>query len=60
MKNLKVQKQEVHFTEEELLLQEAVELIQYFIKRVEEGTIRSKTTYGKYKEFLKKYENYLQ
>jgi len=31
----------------------AIELLEYFTKRVEEGSIRSKTTYNKYKEFLK-------
>ncbi|HCT86241.1 MAG TPA: hypothetical protein DF296_13700 [Candidatus Margulisbacteria bacterium] len=31
---------------------EAIELIQYFTNRVENGTIRSRTTYGKYKDFL--------
>lgn len=30
----------------------AIELIKYFVDRVEAGTIRSKTTYAKYKEFL--------
>jgi len=48
------------FSKEEELLMEAVELIQYFVKRVEEGSIRSKTTYKKYKDFLNEYENYLQ
>lgn len=33
-------------------LKEAVELIQYFVDRVDAGTIRSKITYSKYKEFL--------
>lgn len=36
------------------LLNEAIELLQYFVTRVEEGSIRSKTTYGKYKIFLEK------
>jgi hypothetical protein len=31
---------------------EAVELINYFVKRCEEGSIRSRTTYGKYRDFL--------
>jgi hypothetical protein len=31
---------------------EAIELIQYFVDRVEAGTIRSRITYGKYKDFL--------
>lgn len=31
---------------------EAVELIEYFVDRVEAGTIRSTKTYTKYKEFL--------
>ena len=31
---------------------EAIELIQYFTNRVENGTIRSRITYGKYKDFL--------
>ena len=35
-------------------LDEAVELIQYFVIRVEEGSIRSKKTYDKYKTFLDK------
>lgn len=35
-------------------LDEAVKLIQYFVNRVEEGSIRSKKTYAKYKEFLDK------
>ena len=34
---------------------EAVKLLQYFVDRVEAGTIRSKTTYAKYKEFLDMY-----
>ena len=33
---------------------EAIDLIRYFVKRVEEGSIRSVTTYRKYKEFLEK------
>jgi len=37
--------------DEERLL-EALELLQYFVDRVEAGTIRSKTTYKKYKDFL--------
>ena|SRR3990167_622868 len=36
------------------LNQEAIDLIEYFVKRVDEGSIRSKTTYAKYKEFLSK------
>jgi hypothetical protein len=61
MKTTKVTKQpKVEFCKEEELLMEAVELIQYFVKRVEEGSIRSKTTYKKYKDFLNEYENYLQ
>jgi len=36
---------------------EALEVIEYFVKRVEEGTIRSKVTYSKYKEFLKDINN---
>ena len=36
---------------------EAIELIEYFVNRVEEGTIRSKITYGKYKTFLEKLKN---
>ena len=35
-------------------LKESVELIQYFVNRVEEGSIRSKKTYAKYKAFLDK------
>lgn len=35
-------------------LDEAVELIQYFVTRVEDGSIRSKKTYAKYKIFLDK------
>ena len=31
---------------------EAIDLIQYFINRVEDGSIRSHTTYGKYKTFI--------
>ncbi len=31
---------------------EAIELIKYLVDRVEEGTIRSKVTYSKYKNFL--------
>jgi len=31
---------------------EALDLLQYFVDRVEAGTIRSKTTYKKYKDFL--------
>ena len=60
MKKLKIEKIIHEFSEEELLLQEAVELIKYFVKRVEEGSIKSKVTYKKYKDFLIKYENYLQ
>lgn len=37
--------------DEELLL-EALDLLQYFVDRVEAGTIRSQTTYKKYKDFL--------
>ena len=37
--------------DEERLL-EALDLLQYFVDRVEAGTIRSKTTYKKYKDFL--------
>ena len=33
-------------------LAEAVELLEYFTDRVEEGSIRSRTTYEKYKSFL--------
>ena len=32
--------------------QKAIELIEYFVKRVQEGTIISKTTYRLYKDFL--------
>lgn len=32
----------------------AIELIQYFVDRVDKGEIRSKTTYAKYKDFLQK------
>ncbi len=32
--------------------QEAKELIEYFVNRCEEGSIRSRTTYAKYKSFL--------
>lgn len=35
---------------------EAVELLKYFVQRVEEGSIRSNTTYAKYKDFLTKLE----
>ena len=38
------------------LFSEAVELIEYFVNRVEEGTIRSSKTYTKYKDFLSKIE----
>ena len=31
---------------------EAVELLEYFTDRVEEGSIRSRATYEKYKSFL--------
>lgn len=42
------------FSEEddEERLTEALNLLQYFVDRVEAGTIRSKTTYKKYKDFL--------
>ena len=33
-------------------LKRAVELIKYFVQRVEEGSIRSRTTYNMYKSFL--------
>jgi len=33
-------------------LTEALDLLQYFVDRVEAGTIRSQTTYKKYKDFL--------
>jgi len=36
------------------IIEEATELIQYFVDRVEAGTIRSRTTYKKYKDFLDK------
>ena len=42
--------------ERDEMLNEAIELIQYFVDRVEIGTIRSHTTYGKFKDFLKKIE----
>jgi len=32
--------------------EQAKELIEYFVNRVEEGSIKSKTTYKLYKEFL--------
>lgn len=32
--------------------EQAKELIEYFVKRVEEGSIKSKITYKLYKEFL--------
>lgn len=32
--------------------EKAKELLEYFVKRVEEGSIKSKTTYKLYKEFL--------
>jgi hypothetical protein len=35
----------------------AIELLQYFVDRVEAGTIRSKTTYRKYKSFLEAYNS---
>jgi len=35
---------------------EAVKLLQYFVDRVDAGTIRSKTTYTKYKSFLDKFK----
>jgi len=38
------------------LLNEAVELIRYFVNRVEVGSIRSIETYKKYKDFLNKIE----
>lgn len=38
-------------SDEERLL-EALDLLQYFVDRVEAGTARSKTTYKKYKDFL--------
>jgi len=34
--------------------EEALELLQYFVDRVEAGTIRSQTTYNKYKNYLNK------
>lgn len=43
--------------ETELLI-EAVELIKYFVNRVEAGTIRSVRTYDKFKNFLKKVDKY--
>ena len=36
---------------------EALKLIEYFVNRVEEGSIRSQITYLKYKDFLKSLEN---
>jgi hypothetical protein len=33
-------------------LNEAVNLIKYFVKRVDEGSVRSVTTYSKYEKFL--------
>ena len=44
------------FGDEERLL-EALDLLQYFVDRVEAGTIRSKTTYKKYKDFLDNINN---
>lgn len=43
--------------ENEKLLSEAKELIEYFVKRVNEGTIRSKTTYAMYVNFLAKFKS---
>lgn len=37
---------------DEQRLLEALDLLQYFVDRVEAGTIRSQTTYKKYKDFL--------
>lgn len=34
---------------------ELLDALEYFTKRVEEGSIKSKTTYTKYKEILNKY-----
>lgn len=42
---------------DESLFPEAVELIRYFVNRVEDGSIRSNTTYKKYKDFLDKLES---
>lgn len=39
------------------MLKEAIDLLQYFVDRVEAGTAHSKTTYGKYKEFLQRIKN---
>lgn len=48
-------KEKYYNTEQEkvyhLQLLEAIELIKYFVKRVEEGSIRSKTTYKNIKNF---------
>ena len=40
------------YTEE--ITEEAIGLLEYFVNRVENGTIRSRTTYAKYKNFLAK------
>ncbi len=37
-------------------LKEYKKAIQYFINRVEEGSIRSKTTYKMYKDLIEKYK----
>lgn len=37
---------------------EALELLQYFIDRVENGSIRSVTTYDKYVKFMKNRKNH--
>ena len=41
-------------SQKEDLLDEAIQLIKYFLDRVEDGSIRSKTTYRKYKDFMDK------
>ena len=41
-------------SQKEDLLDEAIQLIKYFLDRVADGSIRSKTTYRKYKDFMDK------
>lgn len=50
----KSEKQEIAELKEEV--KEYKKALQYFINRVEEGSIRSKTTYKMYKDLIEKYK----
>jgi hypothetical protein len=50
-----MEKEQQGYSEEEV--KPLLDAIEYFINRVENGTIRSKTTYNMYKEILLQFKN---